>query len=539
MRAEARRRLEFALPFLSAALLLLSFPPASVWPLAWVALLPWLVYVLDEPKAWRALLLSYAGGFSFFAVGLAWMRHVAVVAPPTGGLVYGLHWLLFAWAARSLRGPRWLTWPVAWMTLEWLRGVTPHVLLPWFYLGHSQIHFHPLAQAADLGGVLPISGLMIAFAALSIDAVRSWFAGRRPFLPTPSWKRQAIGWGATLAILIAYGAVRVATLDVEEGPALLLVQPNIPQDNKEIALKLRESPEKRREWMEKIYERNLRLMERGVAAETPAPDLVVWPEAAIVHAVVAEAGVSPTRLVHNGDLVSEPARRHGVPLLVGLVLYEMGNPPDSFNTALLVGPDGALQGRYDKIILVPFGEYVPFGSLLRGLVGRYTGLGEFHDSTPGAEPAIFEAGGVPFGTVICFEGVMPELCRRIARKGARFIVNISNDGWFRDSSELDQILAIARFRSIENRIGFVRATNTGISAFIGPDGAVRSRLAAPDGRTKEVEGTLRDRVALGRGGSPYRFWGEWWLLGAALAAVGFEILARRRLTRPGVDPILP
>lgn len=532
--------MRLVLPFVSAALLLLSFPPVSLWPLAWVALVPWLTYAVEEPKRWRALLLSYAGGFAFFCIGLGWMRHVAVIAPPAAGLVYGLHWLLFAWVARSLRGPRWLTWPTAWMALEWLRGSMPHILLPWFYLGHTQIHFYPLAQAADLGGVLLLSGLMMAFTALSVDAIRGWCAHGRAFIPPPAWKRHALGTAAAFLLLTVYGTIRGLTLPVAEGPRLLLVQPNIPQDMKEIVLKLRGSPEERDRWMSEIYERNLRLTREGIerAAEA-SPDLVVWPEASIPHFVVAEAGVERVQLIYNGELVIEPARRHRVPFLVGLVLYEMGNPPDSFNTALWVGPEGVVVGRYDKIVLVPFGEYVPFGAALRGLVGRYTGLGEFHDSSAGTEPVLFSAAGVPFGTVICFEGVMPGICRWNARKGARFVVNISNDGWFRDSSELDQILAIARFRSIENRIGFVRATNTGISAFLGPDGAVRSLLATSDGRTKEVEGTLQDRVALGRGGSLYRLLGEWWLLGAALVAAGFEILARRRLTRSNVDPILP
>lgn len=528
------------LPFVSATLLLLSFPPASLWPIAWVALVPWLAYVVQERIRWRALLLSYAGGFAFFAVGLGWMRHVAVVAPLAGGLVYGLHWLLFAWAARSLRGPRWLSWPVAWMALEWLRGSTPHILLPWFYLGHSQIDFYPFAQAADLCGVLFLTGVMMAFVALAVDAALAWRAHGRVFIPSPAWKRQALGSAGAILLLCAYGTIRGLTLPVEPGPSLLLVQPNIPQDIKEIVLKLRGSSEERDRWMYEMYERNLRLTREGMElAGYARPDLVVWPEASIVHPVAAQANVRPVRLVHNGELVTDPARRHGVPLLVGLVLYELGDPPASFNTALWVGPDGSVRGRYDKIVLVPFGEYVPFGEVLRGMVSRYTGLGEFHDSSAGTEPVLFSTDGVPFGTAICFEGVMPGICRWNARKGARYIVNISNDGWFRDSSELDQILAIARFRSIENRIGFVRATNTGISAFLGPDGAVRSRLAAADGRTKEVEGFLQDRVALGRGGSPYRIWGEWWMLGAALAAVGFEILARRRLTRPGVDPILP
>ncbi|HLG42011.1 MAG TPA: apolipoprotein N-acyltransferase, partial [Planctomycetota bacterium] len=485
--------MRFGLPFLSAALLWLSFPPVNLWPLAWIALVPWFVYLLEEPKAWRALLVSYASGFCFFTIGFGWLRHVAIIAPPACGLVFGLHWLLFAVAVRQLRAPRLLAWPVAWILLEWLRGSTPHVRMPWFNLGHTQIYFYPLAQCADLAGVPLISALMIAMNALLVDAVRQ----RRAFIPDAAWRRSAIGWGAAFAAVLAYGGLRAATLETEPGPTLLLVQPNIPQDRKEIVLKLQGTREERMKWMNEIYERDLRLTREGMSRQSTRPDLIVWPEAAVVHPVYVEGG----ELTVNRRLATGPAREHRTDFLIGLLLYELeADPVRNFNSALLVRSDGAVAGRYDKIVLVPFGEYIPLG-FMRSFAASYSGLGSFPDTTPGREPLRLESAGIPFGTAICFEGVMPGICRSNARNGARFIVNISNDGWFRDSSELDQILVITRFRSIENRVGFVRATNTGISAFIAPDGAVQSMLAAPDGATKEVEGVLADRVTLARGGS--------------------------------------
>jgi apolipoprotein N-acyltransferase len=127
---------------------------------------------------------------------------------------------------------------------------------------------------------------------------------------------------------------------------------------------------------------------------------------------------------------------------------------------------------------------------------------------------VWEAGGERFGVQICFEGIFPDISRALARNGAAFAVNISNDGWFKDSAELDQMLVMARFRAVENRMGFVRATNTGISAFIEPTGRVHAMIEG-----KGVEGVLAARVRISGAGSLWRAWGSWigWMAVGAVA----------------------
>jgi apolipoprotein N-acyltransferase len=221
---------------------------------------------------------------------------------------------------------------------------------------------------------------------------------------------------------------------------------------------------------------------------------------------------------------------------VGLLVSERGGAqPEVTNSGLLVEPGKGVLARFDKVHLVPFGEYVLLGRTfpwIRTLVERVSGL-HMLDMRPGAGFPVWEAGGVKYAPQICFEAIFPEISRELAGKGALFTVNISNDGWFRDSAELDQMQVMSRFRAIENRIGFVRATNTGISSFIAPTGREDAVLEV-GGKRKEVGGLLVSRVALTDSGSLYRAWGDWaaWgAVGAALAGWAGRILVDRRRRR--------
>jgi apolipoprotein N-acyltransferase len=223
----------------------------------------------------------------------------------------------------------------------------------------------------------------------------------------------------------------------------------------------------------------------------------------------------------------EPAKISGIDMVIGtLVVEERSGQTDTYtNSAVLVTPEGKIAGRYDKIHLVPFAETF---WLFRPLVRWFSNLAleEFRAGT-GVE--VWERGGNRFGAQICYEAIFPEISREIARKGGTFTVNISNDGWFKASGELDQMLVMARFRSIENRMQVIRATNTGISAFIEPTGRVQSKLEV-DGRCKEVEGVLAGRIRLTEATTLYRAVGDWakWLtLGAAAA----ELLRRFLIDR--------
>ena len=269
---------------------------------------------------------------------------------------------------------------------------------------------------------------------------------------------------------------------------------------------------------EEILSRYLRLSRR--AAERGAR-LIVWPEAAVPFFL--EQDPRRSRIV---DL----ARDTGAWLLVGAPGFR--RTADGFrqlNQAWLIGPDQGLVGWYDKIQLVPFGEYVPFGFLLSWVNKAVEAVGEFDRGRDAVVFSGLPVGGRPvrFGVLICYEGIFPGLTRRFVAGGADFLLNISNDAWYGRTSAPYQHLAMASLRAVENRVPLVRATNTGISAFVEPTGRIV-------GRTPLFEESIAVRdVTLRPGSSLYARWGNWflWFCGLVLAVAVV-------LNRPAVHGIL-
>jgi apolipoprotein N-acyltransferase len=227
--------------------------------------------------------------------------------------------------------------------------------------------------------------------------------------------------------------------------------------------------------------------------------------------------------------ILEAAEAAGTRMVLGSLIVDEhgGDRYDYTNSALEVDPGKGIGRRFDKRHLVPFAEYAPFYS--KAIIKAISDL-TLEDMRPGPEFPVWDVAGFRYGPQICFEAVFPEISREIARKGAAFTVNISNDGWFRDSAELDQMQVMSRFRAIENRIGFVRATNTGISAFIAPTGREDAVLEV-GGRRKEVGGTLTRRVSVTSSTSLYRGLGDgvaWAAVGAVAAGLGLLFVDRRK-----------
>jgi apolipoprotein N-acyltransferase len=192
-----------------------------------------------------------------------------------------------------------------------------------------------------------------------------------------------------------------------------------------------------------------------------------------------------------------------VPLLVGSVDIADGRPDDMRNTAFLLTEQG-ITGRYDKIHLVPFGEYVP----LSGIIGFVRGWAEFiSQMTPGTRAVVFPGPPAPFGVVICYEGIFPALVRRFVAGGALLLVNMTNDAWFGRTSGPLQHLAMYPFRAVEHRVAVVRAANTGVSAVIAPSGRIVRSLGLFE------RGNLIERVPLRGRYTLYTRLGDWlaWL----------------------------
>ncbi|MBI2931008.1 MAG: apolipoprotein N-acyltransferase [Planctomycetes bacterium] len=528
-------------PFLSSLLLWLSFHPADFGFLAWIALVPFMAWAATEPKGWRAFLVGWAAGFCFHTAAFWWITYTAPVIGPIGlGVYKGLYWAVFAAALRwAVRGgfPLTITAPVLWVALEFARAYALGGL-PFWILGYAAHRLAAFIQVADIGGIW-----WVTFVVALINATLA-----RAFVP--SAKQREIRWAAAVSIAVllvsvGYGIVRLATIELEDGPRIGIVQANIPQDIKEIA-KGHDLQERMR-----IYREHMELT-RALVPEKP--DLIVWPEVALLDEVYiqGETWVKEYRLERGMELAQSPASETGIPTVLGIIVVEL--PPgeripdpiiehDDFmgfldrgtftNSALYFDGQGRPIGRFDKIKLVPFSEKMLFSDFLPvdKVVAWFLKVNKVYEFRRGTRRPVFEHPKGRFAVSICSENYYPEISREFARKGAGIIVNISNDGWFRESAELDAQMVMAKFRAVENRVHYVRATNTGISALIEPTGRLAAVVEGSEGNRKGVAGARCAVARVTRSASPYRALGDWaaWLC-AGLCVGG---LVARKLRRAG------
>jgi len=455
--------------------------------------------------------------------------------------VLALYWGVVGAAVRGARllepaGPRQAVAAVfliaaAWAALEWLRGTWPLGGLAWSYLGHSQTPVLQLCQIADVAGVYGVS-----FWAMLVNAwVALFLLARLNIRPV-----RAAAWcvGGLTAVVVAYGIFRTAQHPTTPGPSVLVVQPNYPQSN---------SGEKSAE-LSDIVAFHLDKTDRALAKSKA--DLVVWsetmmpplnPEAAeFVQTLSALSSQSAQFWRDTNARLAALAKQHNLGLLVG-GMYQgdwgfktegqdrFAVPKDRRNTAYFFTPAGKSSLRYDKIHLVPFGEYLPFRSAIPPLYRLFLSMSPYPEEytlTPGSDEAltVFELKpGWRFVTPICFEDMDAALLRRMfapdasGRKRADFIINITNDGWFR-YNEMPQHLQAAVFRSIENRVPTARSVNTGISGFIDSSGHLSNLIPAG------TEGTAVQPLLLDGRVSFYTRFGDVFAYACA-AATGLLVLA--------------
>jgi apolipoprotein N-acyltransferase len=486
------------------AALALAFPGVEWTGAAWVALAPLvLVAVLRPPRV--AFGFGWLGGLVFFVLLLRWINFTievysaipwpltwvpATVLAAYCGLWIGLFAGGVAWITRR-RSAGWalLAAPFLWVAAEWLRGRL-FGGFPWGTLGYTQYQHLPVIQIAELGGVLAVSFVILAVNAALVGAV---------VLP---WRRAVGGLVLAAALVggsLAFGAVRLAGPEPPPGLTVAIMQPSIEQPLK---------------WDPVHTESTLRIY-GGLTrqAAMARPDLIVWPETA-----------SPTILRQDPELLAALVHLAGefdVPLLVGTIDADDATPPGLRNTAFLV-TDRGIVGRYDKMHLVPFGEFVP----LSGVIGFVKDWAEFiAELEPGTEAVVFGGPPAPFGVVICYEGIFPELVRRFVVGGARLVVNMTNDAWFGRTSGPLQHLGMYPFRAIEHRTAVVRAANTGVSAVIDPSGRITRSLGLFE------RGVLRAPVPLREVTTLYTRFGDWLAyvaLGVSAAALALAATGRGR-----------
>jgi len=548
------------LALVSAALQVVIFPLPNLYWLSWIAVAPLLVAILRArapetlqlelqsqssvqarllPAApWQGFVLGYLCGICWFAGTCYWIfdtmhRYGGMPAPVAVlalilfcmyvGLYHGLFGLLLALVAGStaagLTAPglrvaesmpaaskiiesvaatrrALAAAPFLWVAVELAR--TRITAFPWELLGYSQTGNYALTRIATLTGVYGLS--------FEIALVNSVFAAA--FL-APKGRRKWLLVAACGAAVILQAGQFLSPPAIATDRIALLVQPNIPILDGAM-------------WTKQYFQDTLRdltavsLNLRGEkpAAQKPAAgendrhfDLIVWPE-------------SPSPFYTNDplfrDAVSALARQSETWVVAGAIgitpaMHSRRESSQIFNSAALVSPQGEWVGRYDKVHLVPFGEYLPFPQLFAFAGGLTKEVGEFQR---GASLTPLDAGGERFGTFICYESIFPDEVRQGPLQGAQVLLNISNDGWYGDSGAWKQHLQQTQMRAIENDRWLLAATNTGMTASIDPFGRIVA--ATP----RKVRTGLMAPYALSTGTTFYTRHGDWFAYLCAIISAG-------------------
>jgi apolipoprotein N-acyltransferase len=503
----------------------LCFPDFDLGALAWLALIP-LHLALVQPAplrrsfwlGWLAGTLAFTGimfwvitamhqyGKVPLAISILLMLLLAVYL----GLFMAAYALGWAWFRSRLPQLAFLAAPCLWVTLEWLRTYL-FSGLPWALLGYSQYQWLSLIQVADITSVYGLSFLLV-LANASLAELLLWGLTKREGQQSPlPWPALA-ATAAAITLTLLYGQWRLEGPSDGRSISVGLVQANIDQAQKWDAAYRRET-----------IDRYARLTVQAAAGS----DLVIWPEAATPFLFEREKDYK----LEVMDLV----RSRHVPLLFGspaLRFYPNGRPY-LLNSAYLLSRDGLLVGRYDKRHLVPFGEYIPLhSSLLFFLDKLVEGIGDFEAGTQAtvlplpSREAQFSSrpsdGTASFGVVICYEVIFPNLVREFAANGADFMVTITNDAWFGKSAAAYQHFGMVVLRAVENRRAFARAANTGISGFIDQQG--RILRASPIFEEAAFTGS----IPLGRTQTFYTKYGDVFAYACVIITGLFAWTARRR-----------
>jgi apolipoprotein N-acyltransferase len=508
IRGETPSLVDSGIALLASILLIISFPDFDLWPLAWMALIPLLLVVARRPRPVPCFCLGWLFGSVFFFGSCHWLTYSIIhfggfspwIAYPLlipGALVLGIFPGTFtAVLAQAIK--RWgvaalFLAPLFWPSLEWARlSVTGQL---WNAIGYSQAFQPPLIHPAKWGGVYAV-GFLIAL----VNAAITYAALKRT-------------WNAVLLSVVAILLLCIAPIATTAGEGLgdgtteavvIAIQPNVPMDL------IKSTAE-----MEQLRLRHFEMSEAALRNlhDNKVLRLIIWPE-------------SPMNFTYGTDSqfrerLTQFAKEHNASILLNS--QEVAPNDGIYNSAVLINEQGGLVAQYDKIRLLPFGEYVPLpqwlpgAGLIRGIVG---------DFTPGANYRLMPVGNVRAGVFICIESAYPSIARQFTSEGADVLINISNDGYLGPTAVMRQHLANAVFRAVENDRPLLRVTNTGITAFITPRGQVKDE-------TRPFQQEVRTWTIM-RASSPPSFYakhGDLFAAGCAILSVMALILSFRKRGR--------
>jgi apolipoprotein N-acyltransferase len=500
LRARPPLTISLLISLVSGLALSLAFPPAGLWPIAFVAMAP-LLWLLEGCSARRGLLLGFVFGLGFYGAtiywiflfgALAWTGLTIVLALGVG--IFGL--LVPIWRRPGRPFVNAVVIAALWTVVDWIRSAWPLGGFGWGSLGVSQVDNRFTVRLASVAGVWGVTFLVVL-----VNALIAELAGE-----DGDRRRRIVGLIVIVAVvtgpvLIPFAGadgepldVAVIQVDVREARAATAGQEDV-----------------------RVAELNIEQHERLI--DDP-PDLVVWGEGALD----PDAAADPETVAAVQGVVSSV----GSPTIVGAVL----NDPDhsQHTSALLLDGSGQLVDRYDKVHLVPFGEYVPFRSRL-SFIDAIDQIPV--DRVPGEEVHPLSVEGLPpIGVPICFENSFPSIPREMVRQGAGFLVVTVNNASYGTTAASAQHLQFSQLRAIEVGRWTINGAVSGISAFIDPSG----RVVASEGLFEPA--ILRDTIRSSTQRTWYVRLGDWvpWLLLAFLVIV-FALPRRRASKRPDPEPL--
>ncbi len=515
--------LRLLLCVLSGALFFLSCADFDIWPLCWFAGVP-LLWVSQHPETKRPWvwglvtgIVANGGGFYWLVLFMGRFGHLPILASVPIFLLMvtyqGITFALFAQITRRITDgaalPVTLIAPIAWVAMELC---VPYVF-PW-YLAITQAWVPPVVQIAELTGPLGVSFLLV----LSNGALYELVAARMQNRTLPL--RRAVTAASVIVAALVFGMVRIHQVDAmrKAAPKLKI---GVVQAN--IGIHEKWNPALVREQLAVHQNASIELQRRGA-------ELVVWPESSYPFAFARDQAT-------DWPDARKARRGFDTPLLFGAVTMG-GATRYPFNSALLLDADGRITGRFDKTILMVFGEYIPFYEQMpwiKKACPECSNFGRGVDVT--TFPIHWTRDGQPhdakLAPMICYEDIFPSFGRRVAKLGPNVLVNITNDAWFGNTSEPWEHMALSVYRAVELRLDLVRAVNTGVSAFIDAAGRVYAKTKPVDPsehKTQPAPMTLLEDVAILQVATLYSSLGEWFG-GACLAVI--IVLGLRARSRNG------
>jgi apolipoprotein N-acyltransferase len=447
---------------LSSFLLISSFPKINLSILVWIALVPFLYKVLKAQNARESFKIGLVFGTIFFYGCQYWIYHsinfygnisfltslsIVFLLCFYEGLYIGIFAALLNHLHNKTKLPLTLTAPILWINLEYLRGIL-FTGFPWSMLGHTLFNSRYLIQICDITGVFGLSFLIVFFNAIITLFFYNRSINKKTYLELSI---NAAIWLILIIVIMLYGKGRINYYDskIDQPLTISIIQPSIEQDKK---------------WNPQFQGDVMNIFkDLTLSSLKDKPDMIIWPESALPFLYGTDI-----ELTNNFNEFQKSLYTH---LLFGSMLIRQMNAENYklSNSALLLSPIGKILYIYDKIHLVPFGEYVPMSDVLFFINKIVPAIGTFQQ---GQRYVTAHSDIGDFATLICYEIIFPDLVRKFYQQRGDFIVTITNDAWFGTTSGPYQHFIISIFRAVENRKPLIRAANTGISAFIDPTGKI-------------------------------------------------------------------